>query len=407
MEKSTKKKMYDVGPRGTDADSGSLGRHLGYFLVPEDPTWSPKGSSGGLWFTTVAQRKPANNDTTRPHGLWIMGTLGSYPRHARTPGTGCTPFPAIMGGLTPRVLGQQRPPPPQGASVQHVAAKGASLRSTWVLKAREGIVCPLCTPISLNPTLTLTPNPTLSLVLPLPLPVALILALIKTEYWDQAGGGGNVRYGVDGGCMLRDTKNYSRHFDQYSAVKTLPRSLCFWRDMPRGTTPAPLPFTPPPAFPVDPCFGTTGHKSAHFRALLKLVCGHMGPKCLRFAQETCHPALHPHSSPINLDRKTTHSMRSLPHQFPVFNQFPYIAPFSPCFFFLVKSHFSSPPPLSPSITHYYPFLPIFPVKSHFSFFISHFPALLPIFPLGYDVPGDVPDLCTSQPCGVPSSPQAF
>ena len=37
---------------------------------------------------------------------------------------------------------------------------------------------------------TLTPTPTLSLVLTLP----LALALIKTEYWDRAGGGGNISY---------------------------------------------------------------------------------------------------------------------------------------------------------------------------------------------------------------------
>ena len=37
-----------------------------------------------------------------------------------------------------------------------------------------------------------TPTPTLSLVLTLPLP--LPLALIKTEYWDRAGGGGNISY---------------------------------------------------------------------------------------------------------------------------------------------------------------------------------------------------------------------
>ena len=53
--------------------------------------------------------------------------------------------------------------------------------------------CPLCTPtLSLNPTLTLTPTPTLSLLLTLH--VTLPLTLIKTEYWDRAGGGKNVSY---------------------------------------------------------------------------------------------------------------------------------------------------------------------------------------------------------------------
>ena len=44
----------------------------------------------------------------------------------------------------------------------------------------------------LNPTLTLTPTPTLSLLLTLHL--TLPMTLIKTEYWDQAGGGGNISY---------------------------------------------------------------------------------------------------------------------------------------------------------------------------------------------------------------------
>ena len=57
----------------------------------------------------------------------------------------------------------------------------------------EGNFCSLCSPMpSSNPTLTLTPTPALSLVLTLPLP--LPLPLIKTEYWDRAGGGGNISY---------------------------------------------------------------------------------------------------------------------------------------------------------------------------------------------------------------------
>ena len=81
----------------------------------------------------------------------------------------------------------------------------------WAPKPPKGKFCPFCTPaLSLNPTLTLTPTPTLNLVLtknpplPLPLPLALslalaltltqTLALIKPEYWDRAGGGGNISY---------------------------------------------------------------------------------------------------------------------------------------------------------------------------------------------------------------------
>ena len=30
--------------------------------------------------------------------------------------------------------------------------------------------------------------------------------LVKTKYWDQGGGGGNIGYGGAQGCMLRDTK---------------------------------------------------------------------------------------------------------------------------------------------------------------------------------------------------------
>ena len=46
----------------------------------------------------------------------------------------------------------------------------------------------------LNPTLTLTPTPTLSLLLTLHLTLPMTLTLIKTEYWDRAGGKGNISY---------------------------------------------------------------------------------------------------------------------------------------------------------------------------------------------------------------------
>ena len=59
----------------------------------------------------------------------------------------------------------------------------------------KGKFCPLCTPtLCLNPTLTLTPTPTLSLLLTLHPSQPLPLPLIKTEYWDRAGGGGNISY---------------------------------------------------------------------------------------------------------------------------------------------------------------------------------------------------------------------
>ena len=114
------------------------------------------------------------------------------------------------GGGTQRVPGRQLPLPPPfwAASGQQLVAKGAALRSPrapkapdapWAPKPPKGKFCPLCTPaLSLNPTLTLTHTPTLSLLLTLhltlPLPLPLPLALIKTEYWDRAGGGRNIRY---------------------------------------------------------------------------------------------------------------------------------------------------------------------------------------------------------------------
>ena len=70
---------------------------------------------------------------------------------------------------------------------------------------------------------------------------------------------------------------------------------------------------------------------------------------------------------------------------------------SPCH--LVKSQFSFP--ISP---HFYPLSPISPHFSSESPFslppFSHFPPFSCIFPLGYDVPGGVPDLGTSRPCSM-------
>ena len=55
-------------------------------------------------------------------------------------------------------------------------------------------VHPQCKVCPLNPTLTLTHTPILSLVLTPHLTLPLPLTLIKTEYWDRAGGGGNISY---------------------------------------------------------------------------------------------------------------------------------------------------------------------------------------------------------------------
>ena len=46
----------------------------------------------------------------------------------------------------------------------------------------------------LKPNLDSRPPPTLSLLLSLHRTLTVTLALIKTEYWDRAGGGGNISY---------------------------------------------------------------------------------------------------------------------------------------------------------------------------------------------------------------------
>ena len=113
------------------------------------------------------------------HGSWD----GNYP---------CPPPPAL-GRLRPTVSCQR---------CRHQQSMGAkAARSATGTKGARRKFCPICTStLTLNPTLTLTPTPTLSLVLTLHLhlPPALALspalALIKTEYWDRAGGGGNINY---------------------------------------------------------------------------------------------------------------------------------------------------------------------------------------------------------------------
>ena len=71
----------------------------------------------------------------------------------------------------------------------------------WARQPRKGRFCPFCTPtLLLNPTPTVAPTPTLSLALTVPLPLVLALALnlsvalslMRSEYWDRAGGGRNI-----------------------------------------------------------------------------------------------------------------------------------------------------------------------------------------------------------------------
>ena len=59
-------------------------------------------------------------------------------------------------------------------------------RSTGTKGAQRKFLSTLHPNTILKPTLTLAPTPTLSLV--------LTLHLIKIEYWDRAGGGGNISY---------------------------------------------------------------------------------------------------------------------------------------------------------------------------------------------------------------------
>ena len=92
------------------------------------------------------------------------------------------PPPLPFGGLRPTVSlrSPQAPKAPDAPRAQ---------------KAPEGNFCPLCTPtLSFNQSLTLKSTPTLRLVLILPLPLAVTLTPIKTQYWDRAGGGGNISY---------------------------------------------------------------------------------------------------------------------------------------------------------------------------------------------------------------------
>ena len=118
------------------------------------------------------------------------------------------------GGTSPRFWYATPPPPPLPALRAHLVAKGQQLLAIHMVAPKAPEIfffhspcpfCPLCTPtLSLNPTLTLMPTPTLSLLLTLPTNLTLDPnpnpspnpnpTLIKTEYWDRAGGGGNISY---------------------------------------------------------------------------------------------------------------------------------------------------------------------------------------------------------------------
>ena len=91
------------------------------------------------------------------------------------------------------------PPPPLGG--QQLVAKATALRSPWSLKAPNAPWSILHPNAILKPTPDPNahpdpyPSPYLTLLrLPLPLALTLTLTLIKTEYWDRAGGGGNISY---------------------------------------------------------------------------------------------------------------------------------------------------------------------------------------------------------------------
>ena len=93
--------------------------------------------------------------------------------------------------------------------------------------------------------------------------------------------------------------NNSRHFDQYTTLKTLPHLLrSRKRHAPQHSSRSP-PLSPlPPHSPRTPLCCTAGHKIAHFKAFFELVCAHMGPKCLRSFKRhaTWHSTRTPHLS---------------------------------------------------------------------------------------------------------------
>ena len=80
-----------------------------------------------------------------------------------------------------------------------MGAKGAR-RSTGTKAAQRKILSNLhpSTILKSNPDPNThtnpQPSPTPTPPPPLPLAPSLAPALIKTEYWDRAGGGGNIRY---------------------------------------------------------------------------------------------------------------------------------------------------------------------------------------------------------------------
>ena len=108
----------------------------------------------------------------------------------------------LQGGAAPQ-FGYATPPPPPALRA-HLVTKGSY---TWWRRRRPKIfslahVAPLPAQAVEHPNTILEPNldsnaiPTLSLLLTLHLhlTLTLTLTLIKTEYWDRAGGGGNISY---------------------------------------------------------------------------------------------------------------------------------------------------------------------------------------------------------------------
>ena len=95
----------------------------------------------------------------------------------------------------PRTPTTPTPPPPLGAFGQHLVAKDVVLRHPWAPKVpHEHHWCPMKILSNLHPNTILKPNldtcrgPALNVLL------SLHLTVIKTEYWDRAGGGGNISY---------------------------------------------------------------------------------------------------------------------------------------------------------------------------------------------------------------------
>ena len=112
------------------------------------------------------------------------------------------------GGTSPRFWYATPPPspPPLPSLRAHLVAKGQQLLAIHMVapKAPEIFFFSFPLPIlsTLDPNTILEsnldsnahPNPKPTPNQTLPLTPTLTLTLIKTEYWDRAGGGGNISY---------------------------------------------------------------------------------------------------------------------------------------------------------------------------------------------------------------------